>query len=108
MAKLSLVGINGAGPGMGGASPKSATFCPVRIATIIACKIVYMSGFAEIKHETRGKWDLSSFSKRKLQTYIYIRHVGRSLLLVLLKGLVKVLISGIYDRLESRLQFHKQ
>jgi len=54
-----------------------------------------MSVFTEIKHQTRVKWDLSSFAKRKLQTYIYISHVGRSLLLVLLKGLLEVLISGI-------------
>ena len=108
MAKLSLVGTNGAGPGMGGASPKSATLCPVRRATIIACKIVYMSGFAEIKHQTRGKWDLSSFAKRKLQTYICIRHVGRSHPMVLLKGLLIVLMSGLEGLLKLSLQFQKQ
>lgn len=78
---------------MGGGGPKS-TLCPVCTDIIIACKIVYMSGFAEIKQQTRGNRDLSSFAKIKLQTYIYIRHVGRILLLVLLKGLLIVIMSG--------------
>jgi hypothetical protein len=37
-----------------------------------------------------------------------IRHVGRSLLLVLHKGLLISPMSSIEGRLESRLQFHKQ
>jgi len=62
-----------------------------------------MSSVAEIKHQTRG-----SVAKRKVQTYIYIRHVGRSRLLVLLKGLLIFIMSGIEGCLEIRLQFHKQ
>ena len=67
-----------------------------------------MSDFAEIKHETRANWDLSSFVKRKLETYRYICHVGRSLLLVLLKGLLIVLMSDVEDILKLSLQFEKQ
>ena len=67
-----------------------------------------MSEFAEIKHETRGNWDLSSFAKRKLETYIYIRHVGCMNPLVLLKGLLIVLMSGLEGLLKLSLQFQKQ
>jgi hypothetical protein len=77
------------------------------VATIDAYKIVYMSDFAEIKHQTRGKWDLSSFVKRKVETYMYIRHVLLELPLVPVKGLLIFLMSGHVGRLEVRLQFHK-
>jgi hypothetical protein len=67
-----------------------------------------MSGFAKIKHQTRGKWNLSSFEKRKVQTYIYIRHVGCERLLVPLKGLLIFFMFSIEGRLKVRLNFHKQ
>ena len=77
------------------------------MATIDACKIVYMSVFAEMKHQTRGKWDLSSFAKRKVETYMDIRHVLLELPLVPVKGHLIFLMSGHVGRLEVRLQFHK-
>ena len=56
---------------MGGGGPKSI-LCPVCTDIIIACKIVYMPGFAEIKHETRGYWDLYLLQKESLKlTFTY-------------------------------------
>ena len=37
------------------------------MASNFACKIVYMSGFAKINHETRGNWDLSSFVEKSFK-----------------------------------------
>jgi hypothetical protein len=66
-----------------------------------------MSVFAEMKHQNRGKWDLSSFAKRKVGTYMYICHVLLELLLLPVKGHLIFLMSGHVGRLEVRLQFHK-
>ena len=46
--------------------------------------------------------------KEKLETYMHILHVGRSRLLVLMKGMPIVLMSGHVGCLELRLQFAKQ
>ena len=98
--------MSGAGPGKGGHGPNS-TVCPVSLAIIDVCKIVYMSVFAEMKHQTRGKWDLSSFAKTKVGTYMYICHVLHEVLLVLVEGHLIFLMSDHVGRLEVRLQFHK-
>jgi hypothetical protein len=59
----------GGGDGMGGCSPKSK-LCPVRIDIIIACKIVYMSGSAEIKLGESGTCHLLQKERFKL-TFTY-------------------------------------
>ena len=78
---------------------------PVDKAVISACKIGYKSGFAEIKHQTET---CHLLARRKIQTYSYIRHVGRILLIPLCSGLLIRFITGFEGRLELRLQFQKQ
>jgi hypothetical protein len=78
---------------------------PVAKAIISACKIGYMSGFVEKKHQTEIYHLLA---KRKIETYFYIRHVGRMLVIPLRRGLLILIMTGFEGRLKFRLQFQKQ
>jgi hypothetical protein len=54
------------------------------------------------------KWDLSSFAKINVQTYINITHEGRIRLRMLLMGHLIFMISDSVGRVQLRLQFQKQ